>query len=147
MKLRSVHVCFEVESFGRAMEFWRPLLDAAGFEKGWTDDRSFAGFTHGVMTLFVGESRPRRVVRQAPTGGEFVVTDHVGFAVGQREDVDAIAAAMLAAGLKPLFPAAEYAEFGPGFYAVTFCDPDNNVIEFCHRPVPAPAEPPGKEGR
>ena len=71
-------------------------------------------------------------------GREFVVTDHVGFHPERREDVDAVAVAMEAAGFAPLFPAADYPEFGPGFHAVTFCDPDNNVIEFAWRP-PAPA--------
>lgn len=42
----------------------------------------------------------------------------------------------------PLFSAQEYPEFGRGFYAVTFCDPDNNVIEFGHRASPAAGEPP-----
>jgi hypothetical protein len=46
--------------------------------------------------------------------------------------------AMAKAGYVPLFPAQEYPEVGPGFYAVTYCDRDNNVIEFNHR-VPPPA--------
>ncbi len=44
---------------------------------------------------------------------------------------------MTKAGIVPLFPAQECPEFGPGFYAVTYCDPDNNVIEFNHRAAPA----------
>jgi glyoxylase I family protein len=144
MELKSVHICLEVSDFTRAMSFWGPLLAAAGFAKGWTDDRSYAGFTNGAMTLFFGEAAPPRIKREAPTGREFVVTEHVGFAVARREDVDAIAAAMAGAGATPLFPAAEYPEFGPGFYSVTYCDEDNNVIEFSHRAVrasqPASAE-------
>jgi len=34
---------------------------------------------------------------------------------------------------KPLFPAAALPEFGPGFYVVTYCDRDNNVLEFGYR--------------
>lgn len=142
MELRSVHICLEVSDFQRAISFWRPLLAAAGFAKGWSDDRSYAGFTNGSMTLFFGESAPPRIRRGSPTGQEFVVTEHTGFSVPRREDVDAIAAAMDKAGVAALFPAAEYPEFGPGFYAVTYCDPDNNVIEFNHRPAPAPAAAP-----
>jgi predicted lactoylglutathione lyase len=52
--------------------------------------------------------------------------------------VDVIVAAMQHAGVKPLFPAQEHPEFGPGFYAVTFVDPDQNVVEFGHRAQPAP---------
>ena len=142
MELRSVHICLEVSDFMRAMSFWGPALNAAGFVKGWSDEKTYAGFTNGAMTLFFGESKPPRIRRIAPTGQEFVVTEHVGFAVARREDVDAIAAAMDRAGIKALFPASEYPEFGPGFYAVTYCDPDNNVIEFSHRAVPASSAPP-----
>jgi catechol 2,3-dioxygenase-like lactoylglutathione lyase family enzyme len=142
MELKSVHVCFEVESYPKAMEFYGPLFQAAGFTAGWTDGATYGGYTNGPMTVFIGESKPRRVAKGAPTGEEFVVTDHLGFSVGRREDVDTLAAAMAAAGFQPLFPAREYVEFGPGFYAVTFCDPDNNVIEFGHRAAPAGSEPP-----
>jgi hypothetical protein len=141
MEIKAVHICFEVSAFARAKVFWKPLLDAAGFAEGWSDGVSYAGYTNAAMTLFFGESKPPRVTRAAPTGQEFVVTDHVGFSVGRREDVDAIADAMRAAGAEPLFPAQEYPEFGPGFYAVTFRDADNNVIEFGHRATPAPAQP------
>jgi predicted lactoylglutathione lyase len=142
MQLRSVHICLEVSDFPRAMSFWGPVLAAGGFAKGWSDEKIYAGFTNGSMTLFFGESKPPRIIRGAPTGLEFVVTEHVGFAVARREDVNAIAAAMDSAGIKALFPASEYPEFGPGFYAVTYCDSDNNVIEFGHRAVPASAAPP-----
>jgi predicted lactoylglutathione lyase len=133
MELKAVHICFEVEDFEKAMTFWGPLFAAGDFAKGWSDDKSYAGYTNKTMTLFISESKPRRVRREAPTGKEFVVSDHVGFSLARREDVDAMAAAMRAAGIEPLFPAQEYPEFGPGFYAVTFCDSDNNVIEFAHR--------------
>jgi catechol 2,3-dioxygenase-like lactoylglutathione lyase family enzyme len=142
MELKAVHICLEVSDFKRAAAFWKPLLDTAGFAEGWSDGASYAGYTNAAMTLFFGESKPPRVVRAAPSGQEFVVTDHVGFTVGRREDVDAIAAAMAAAGLAPLFPAQEYPEFGPGFYAVTFRDADNNVIEFGSRAIPAVASAP-----
>jgi catechol 2,3-dioxygenase-like lactoylglutathione lyase family enzyme len=142
MELRSVHICLEVSDFQRAISFWGPLLAVAGFAQGWSDAKSYAGFTNGAMTLFFGESTRPRIRRGAPTGQEFVVTEHVGFSVARREDVDAIVAAMDKAGVAALFPAAEYREFGPGFYAVTYCDPDNNVIEFNHRSAPAPGEAP-----
>lgn len=133
MEIKGIHVCMEVENFGEAMKFYGPLFAAGGFKKVWGDGKSYAGYGNGGYTLFIGATKPRRVTRRAPTGEELVVTDHVGFAVGQRRDVDAIDAAMRKAGFKPLFPAAELPEFGPGFYAVTYCDADNNVIEFSHR--------------
>ena len=144
MEIKSIHVCMEVADFAKAMEFYGPLFAAAGFGKGWGDGKSYVGHTNGAFTVFIGESVPRRVTRRAPTGEEFVVTDHVGFSLARREDVDAIDVAMRKAGFAPLFPAAELPEFGPGFYAVTYCDADNNVIEFGHRAVTAQPSAPKK---
>ena len=137
MELRTVHICLEVASFKKAMEFYRPLLQAAGFVEAWGDSATYCGFKNGTITVAIAESKPRRVIRQAPTGQEIAVADHLGFSVGSREDVDAIARAMATAGFTPLFPAKEYPEFSPDFYAVTFCDADNNVIEFGHFSLPA----------
>jgi predicted lactoylglutathione lyase len=136
MELKTLHICLEISNFSKSLEFYRPLLRATGFVEAWGDKSSYAGFKNGIITVVIGESKPRRVTRQAPTGEELAVSDHVGFSVGRREDVDAIAQAMAAAGFKPLFPAQEYPEFGHGFYAVTFCDSDNNVIEFGHYTYP-----------
>lgn len=124
------------------MEFYGTLFQAGGFIKGWGDGSTYVGYTLGFLTLFIGQSEQKRVNRLPPTGQEFVVTDHVGISLGTREDVENIAGAMLKAGIKPLFPAQEYPEFGPGFFAVTFCDTDNNVIEFGHRAIPAGSIPP-----
>ncbi len=133
MDIRSIHVGFEVTDFPQALRFWTPLLETAGLAKSMTDDLAYAGFTNGTISIFIAATNPPRVVSGRPTGEEFVVTDHVGLSLARREDVDAIAAAMERAGFEPLFPAREYTEFGPGFYAVTFIDHDNNVIEFGHR--------------
>jgi len=142
MTIQGVHICFEVADFSRAMSFWGPLFQAAGFQKGWSDDKTYAGYSNGNYTLFIGESSPPRVTKQAPSGEEFVVTDHVGFRLADRGEVESIARAMAAAGVTPLFPDREYPEFGPGFFGVTYVDPDHNVIEFSCRSEPAPATPP-----
>jgi len=39
-------------------------------------------------------------------------------------------------GLKALFPCEEHPQFEPGYYAVSFCDPDNYVIEIYTRQNP-----------
>lgn len=133
MKIKATHICFEVANFKTAMKFYGPLFKAAGFKGGFGDGKTYGGFTSGPFTLGISESKPRRVLRKAPTGKEVVVADHVGFHTGRRQDVYEITAAMEKAGFKPLFSAQEYPEFGGGFHGVTFCDRDNNVIEFSHR--------------
>jgi hypothetical protein len=134
MKLMATHICFEVEDYSEAMKYYGALLGTAGFNKSWGDDKIYTGFVNFPFTIVIAATKPRRVSKTAPTGNEFAVTDHVGFYVPTRQDVCDIELAMKNAGYEPLFPAQEYPEFGKGFFAVTFCDADNNVIEFSSRP-------------
>ena len=134
MKITGIHVCFEVASLSRALKFYSPLMEAAGFASAFGDGKTHCAWRNGPFTFAIGLSRPRRVIRKPPTGRETVVSDHTGFSVGSSKDVAAITAAMLKAGFKPLFAEQEYPEFGKGFYAVTFQDSDHNILEFCARP-------------
>ena len=69
-------------------------------------------------------------------GEEFIVSDHLAILVQDRKTVDDADGEMTKNGFKALFPCEEYAEFCPGYYAVSFCDPDNYVIEIYTRPKP-----------
>jgi len=84
----------------------------------------------------LGELREPRVKRKAPTGEEFVVADHLAIFVQDKGIVDAVERKMKNSGFKPLFPCEEHAAFEPGYYAVSFCDPDNYVIEVYNRRQP-----------
>jgi predicted lactoylglutathione lyase len=59
-----------------------------------------------------------------------VIADHVALLLGGRNDVDIVVAVMKKSGIDPLFPPDEHPEFLPGYYSVSYCDPDNNVLEF-----------------
>jgi glyoxylase I family protein len=127
------HICLEVANVKRSLKFWAPLAKATGLERmRATDD--FAGFSRGVFALYVCRSKPRRVVKKKPTGSEYVVADHLAFRVGKRGDVDELARRMRKAGFEPLFPPEEHSQFTPGYYAVSFADPDNNVVELYSLP-------------
>lgn len=123
MKLIAAHICFEVEDYFRAIQFYGWLLGAAGFFKSWGDDAFYAGFVNYPSTIVIGATKPRRASNAAPTGDEFVVTDHVGFYAPTVQDVFDIELAMKHAGYEPLFSAREYAEFGKGFFPSHFAMP------------------------
>lgn len=127
------HICMEIANLRQSLRFYKPLLAAAGFRK-IMGSGDFAGFSNGRFEIFINTSKPRRVVRKAPSGKEFVVSDHLAFFVRGRREVDAITRILEEAGFRPLFPPEEHPEFTPGYYAVSFCDPDNNVIEFYTSP-------------
>jgi catechol 2,3-dioxygenase-like lactoylglutathione lyase family enzyme len=131
------HVGVEVSSLKRSRKFYGVLLEGLGF-KVVMDSANGVGFSNGVFQVWLGELQDSRVKRKAPTGEEFVVADHLAILVSDKRTVDAVEKKMRDSGFEALFPCAEYPEFEVGYYAVSFCDPDNYVVEVYTRSQPRP---------
>ena len=129
------HVGIEVASLSKSKKFYKTLFGGLGF-KVMMDAEDGLGFSNQNFSIWVSELRQPRVKREAPTGEEFVVADHLAILVQNKETVDDIEKTMKKSGFEPLFPCEEHAQFEPGYYAVSFCDPDNYVIEIYHRAKP-----------
>jgi catechol 2,3-dioxygenase-like lactoylglutathione lyase family enzyme len=127
------HVGIEVSSLRGSKKFYRALLGGLGFRV-IMDSEDGVGFSNGIFQVWVGELRESRVKRGAPTGEEFVVADHLAILVKDKETVDSVERRMRKEGFEALFPCEEHPQFEPGYYAVSFCDPDNYVIEVYTRP-------------
>jgi hypothetical protein len=59
---------------------------------------------------------------------------HLALRAKSRADVDEFHALLLKHDLPVLDPPAEYPEYGPGYYAVFFADPDAMKLELVHFP-------------
>ena len=123
------HVCIEISSITRSRKFYEPLLKSLGFQV-IMDEEDSMGFRIGALSIFLGQPAFRRVERKAPRADEFVVADHIALLVPDRKTVNEVTLTMKKAGFEPLFAPEEHPEFVPGYYSVSFCDHDNNVIEF-----------------
>ena len=130
------HVGIEVSNLGNSKKFYKTLLGALGF-KIIMDTDNGAGFSNQNFSIWVGELREPRVRRKAPTGEEFVVADHLAILVQDKKAVYDIEREMKKNGFEALFPCEEHPQFEPGYYAVSFCDPDNYVIEIYTRQKPS----------
>ena len=129
------HVGIEVSNLTKSKKFYMALLDGLGF-KVIMDEEDGVGFSNGSFQVWVSALKESRVKRKAPTGEEFVVADHLAILVGDKAAVDAVERRMKKNGYEALFPCEEHAQFEPGYYAVSFCDPDNYVVEVYTRPKP-----------
>ncbi len=127
------HVGIEVSILKNSKKFYKTLLGGLGF-KIIMDTEDGVGFSNQNFQVWVGELQEPRVKRKTPTGEEFVVADHLAIFVQDKQAVDAIEREMTKNGFRALFPCEEHPQFEPGYYAVSFCDPDNYVIEIYTRP-------------
>jgi catechol 2,3-dioxygenase-like lactoylglutathione lyase family enzyme len=126
------HVGIEVSNLSNSKKFYNALLEGLGF-KVIMDTEDGVGFSNQNFSVWVSELREPRVRREAPTGEEFVVADHLAIFVQDKKAVYDIEREMRKNGFKALFPCEEHPQFEPGYYAVSFCDPDNYVIEIYTR--------------
>jgi len=129
------HVGIEVSDLSNSKKFYKALFGGLGF-KVIMDTEDGVGFSNQNFSVWVGELRKPRVRREAPTGEEFVVTDHLAILVQDKKAVYDIERKMKKNGFEALFPCEEHPQFEPGYYAVSFCDPDNYVIEIYTRQEP-----------
>ena len=129
------HVGIEVTNLVNSKKFYMALLEGLGF-KVIMDEEDGVGFSNGGFQVWVSQSKKSRVKRGAPTGEEFVVADHLAILVADKAGVDGVERRMKKSGYDPLFPCEEHPQFEPGYYAVSFCDPDNYVVEVYTRPKP-----------
>jgi len=130
------HVGIEVSNLSRSKKFYKALLNGLDF-KVIMDAEDGVGFSNQNFQVWLAELEKSRVKRKAPTGEEFVVADHLAIRVQDKKTVDAIEKEMKKNGFQALFPCEEHPQFVPGYYAVSFCDPDNYVIEVYTRPQSA----------
>ncbi|MGA2572823.1 MAG: VOC family protein [Candidatus Methanomethylicaceae archaeon] len=122
------HLGIEVSSLKKSRKFYETLLKALGC-KIIMDENGGLGMGNKNFQVWISEGKTPRIKRLPPTGEEMVVAEHVAFFVSDKASVDKVADTMKKGGFEPLFAPAEYPEFVPGYYAVSYCDPDNYVIE------------------
>lgn len=133
MKAIVGHVGIEVSDVIKSRKFYETLLKELDFEV-IMETEKVVGFSNQNFQVWISEPAKTRIRRGSPIGEESIVADHLAILVHDKETVDAADMAMKKKGFKALFPCDEYPEFCPGYYAVSFCDPDNYVVEIYTRP-------------
>jgi glyoxylase I family protein len=118
--------------------FYAPVLEFLGFEK--VEDIA------GTMTLWV--NMPAQTAMNlwqakapSPPGGHERYAPgfhHCAFTVDRRGDVDAVHDLLREKGIPVLDPPGEYPQYGEGYYAVFFEDPDGLKFEVVHLPLFSP---------
>ena len=126
------HVDLTVNDLVRSCEFYDRVLHELGFRRTETWDGGVVYEGAGGVSLALLQAHEH--ARGAQFDRYRVGLHHLAFRAKCREDVDTFHRFLLAATVEVLDPPAEYPQYGAGYYAVFFADPDAIKLECVHYP-------------
>ena len=121
------HIGLQVQDVEASLEFYLRTFAPIGM-------REVMRFPAGgsiVVGLASGPDGPPDFWLSPPAGTETREL-HVAFRAPDREAVDAVNAAAVAAGVEVLHAPREWPEYHPGYYGVFLRDPDGHNVEAVH---------------
>jgi catechol 2,3-dioxygenase-like lactoylglutathione lyase family enzyme len=130
------HVDLTVLDPERSLLFYETVLGFMGYRRVSAHSRGYdfdllrpdgVSCSIGVMKA-QSRGRTRRHNRYSPG------LHHLAWSADSREDVDALHGLLREIGATVLDAPAAYPEYGSGYYAVFFADPDGLKLEFVHWP-------------
>lgn len=141
------HLVIRVSDFARSKAFYDTVLGCLGFERKYTFGKT-AGWSNGKTLYWIGEADAEGRKHKHRIGN--IGFHHYAFELGKRRDVDDLYAVLKAHKINVVDPPADYPDYGEGYYAVFFTDPDGLKLEgmVCKPPPKRTAKrPAAKRGR
>jgi catechol 2,3-dioxygenase-like lactoylglutathione lyase family enzyme len=124
------HLDLTVADIGRSRPFYDLVLGFLGYQCVKSETRIVVydlTLPGGVCGIAIRSAlRPREHDRYT------VGLHHFAWSADSRQDVDRLHERLVAAGVTILDAPAEYPQYGAGYYAVFFADPDGLKFEYVH---------------
>jgi catechol 2,3-dioxygenase-like lactoylglutathione lyase family enzyme len=120
------HLVLRVKEFERSRRFYDLVLGFLGFKRKYNLAKT-AGWSNGKTLLWIGEADAEGKKRPHRLGN--IGFHHYAFELGKRRDVDDLYALLQRHGITVVDPPADYPDYGAGYYAVFFTDPDGLKLE------------------
>jgi catechol 2,3-dioxygenase-like lactoylglutathione lyase family enzyme len=120
------HLVIRVADFERSKTFYDSVLGFLGFERKYEYDKA-AGWSNGDTMFWIGEADREGKKHKYRLGD--IGFHHYAFELSARKDVDDLNQHLHMIGAKVVDPPADYPEYGEGYYAVFFLDPDGLKLE------------------
>jgi len=130
------HLVIRVKDFERSKRFYDTVLGFLGFERKYTFGKT-AGWSNGKTLYWIGEAD--REGKKHPHRIGNIGFHHYAFELSRRRDVDDLYEHLRKHGVSIVDPPADYPDYGEGYYAVFFADPDGLKLEgMVCKPPPKP---------
>jgi catechol 2,3-dioxygenase-like lactoylglutathione lyase family enzyme len=130
------HIDLTVKDAEASLPFYQSVLGFMGYT---LQGRMEAGFDFGLRKPGTPDTSIGILDARGPNAARShdrysIGLHHLAWAAESRADVDALYRHLLAIGAHVLDAPAEYPEYGAGYYAVFFSDPDGLKLEYVHKP-------------
>jgi catechol 2,3-dioxygenase-like lactoylglutathione lyase family enzyme len=120
------HLVIRVGDYARSRDFYDKVLGFLGFKRKYEFDRT-AGWSNGKTLFWIGEADHEGKKHPHRIGN--IGFHHYAFELGRRKDVDELYGFLQKHAMRVVDPPTDYPEYGEGYYAVFFLDPDGLKLE------------------
>jgi catechol 2,3-dioxygenase-like lactoylglutathione lyase family enzyme len=138
------HLVIRVGNFARSKRFYDGVLGFLGFKLKYDYDRH-AGWSNGKTLFWIGEADAEGKKHKHRAGN--IGFHHYAFELARRRDVDDLYQLLKAKRVTVVDPPADYPDYGAGYYAVYFLDPDGLKLEGMYFPPTRPKRAAARKGR
>jgi catechol 2,3-dioxygenase-like lactoylglutathione lyase family enzyme len=120
------HLVLRVGDFAKSKRFYKKVLGLLGFRLKY-EYGAAAGWSNGKTLFWIGAADAEGKLHPHRIGN--IGFHHYAFELGKRRDVDALYALLKRMKATIVDPPADYPDYGRGYYAVFFLDPDGLKLE------------------
>jgi catechol 2,3-dioxygenase-like lactoylglutathione lyase family enzyme len=120
------HLVIRVSNYARSRDFYDKVLGFLGFKRKYEFDKT-AGWSNGKTLFWIGEADQEGKKHPHRIGN--IGFHHYAFELGKRGDVDELHRFLQQHDVTVVDPPADYPEYGEGYCAVFFLDPDGLKLE------------------
>ncbi len=125
------HIVIRVGNLRKSKLFYNRVLSFLGFRLEWEFD-SIAGWSNDKTRFWIGTADKEGKKHPHRIGN--IGFHHYAFKLARRKDVDDLYEFLKQHKVKIVDPPADYVDYGKGYYAVFFLDPDGLKLEGMHFP-------------
>jgi len=130
------HIDLTVRDPAASAAFYDAVLGFMGYGRSHEDERGidWAIAVAGGATTSVGIVKSQGTHAVRPHDRTSPGLHHLAWRAASRADVDRLHAVLVSLGARILDTPADYPQYGPGYYAVFFADPDGLKLEYVFEP-------------